>query len=124
MKAPLLLIPVLIVGLAGCGGSPHEKAIDSTIDLMAEMNDVLDGVKDVKSAEAALPKLKALRKKQDEAEKTMSALGAPAEDERESLEKPRKRFQEQMSRMVANQERLVQIPGVQQVLDQAMASGR
>ncbi len=94
-RPPPFLIPVLLA--AACGGEPdveapvselatHEGVTEAHIDAMEEMADILDGIRDRKSAEAARPRMEEIAKRVKEINDAEANLGAPSAAERARLD--------------------------------------
>ena len=92
IKSQMLTLSVSLAlaafALTSCGGKDdHESLARQSITLMSETVDVLDGVTDKASAEAAKPKLEAIVVKIEDIKKRMTALGEPDEATQEKLKK-------------------------------------
>lgn len=109
-----LLLPALL--LAACG-SRHEQAVAEYIDVLEDMNDVLDGVKDKKSAQAARPKLETLGKRMRALEEKMKQLPEPTEADVKRAEKRAGEMDKQMERLMANARRIEMNPELSDALE-------
>lgn len=81
---------VLVCGLAGCK-SKHEAAVDDANALMTELCDIIEGVTDDASAQAAIPKIESVGTRLKELGERARTLGTPPKEEQEKLQK---RYQE------------------------------
>jgi hypothetical protein len=108
------------MALAGCSDS-HDKVTADTLDIMADMNDVLDGVTDKASAEAAKPKLEAIGERMKDVKARADKLGEPSAEQQEQLKaKYEERMGKEMMRMFGNAMRVGTNPEIAVVLEDAM----
>jgi len=107
----------LLLPLAACGGihSP-EDAAKATVETVKDLNDVLDGVKDKASLQAAKPKLEAIKKRMEELQKSTEKFKSEGDGPKVSAEW-QKKMADQMSRLTANGLRLASIEGASEMLD-------
>jgi hypothetical protein len=90
MRIPWV-VPLLVA--AGCGGSSkpapdlstHEGIADAMIQAREELVDVLENIKDAKSAEAAKPALRRLAKRESQVYVALKKIGEPVGDEKKRL---------------------------------------
>ncbi len=109
------ILPLLLLA-AACGGGldSHEGALEAQIEVMNDMADTLKTIKDKKSAEAAKPKLLALKKRGDEIEKAMQKL--KGEPDPKAIEKMQADFAKAMKNFVEAMQGLPADPEVQKVM--------
>lgn len=104
---------------------PKEKdtfdiLIKAQLKLVNEMVDVMEKIKDVETAEQALPKMKGFEKTQKDLEARMKKLGKPDKEEEEALKKKyEKDFEKAIGRLFKEAGRLQGMPEVQKILDKA-----
>jgi hypothetical protein len=73
-------VPALFALVAGCGDiGSYEDVAKANLELQEEIVGILEGITDRESAEAALPRLKALEQRKLEIDAASAKLGAPAE---------------------------------------------
>jgi len=123
MRCLVCLLALLAFALPSCGGGDtHEKVSEEMIDLMAEVADILEGVTDEESAEAATTRLEKLGERAEELGQRAEALGDPDPEEEKRLEKKyEQRMQEISKSMAASMMRLSSQPEVLQAVEEAMA---
>lgn len=94
---PIGLTVLLLCSLGGCGKSKHEELAEENLALQSEFCDIMDGVTDQASADAAIPKLQKLGAR-------MIALG----DREETLGRPSKEELERINKKLAGQHEKLQ----------------
>ncbi|MGQ0612365.1 MAG: hypothetical protein ACT4PV_01245 [Planctomycetaceae bacterium] len=115
-----LALAALLFALAACGGiNSPEDAAEATVDTMKDLNDVLDGITDKASLQAAKPKLEAIKKRMKELAKSTEKLRSETGDPKLSPE-TQKKVTEQLSRWMANGVRLASIEGAEETLSEVM----
>ncbi len=116
-----LLLPALLL-FAGCPGGidTPEEAIHESVSIMEDMADVLEGVKDKKTAEAAKGKLQSLKKRMDEVEKAMSGMKTPEEPDEATIKKLAEPMMKAQERLGKEMMRIAMNPELAQVLEGAM----
>lgn len=72
--------------LTGCGGDPHEAAVQDMLDIMGEFDTILADVNDQASAEAMGPKVEKMSQRMDALAKEMNELEEPSEEKQRALE--------------------------------------
>lgn len=111
------LMFVLLCGVGGCK-SAHEAVAADSIALMNELCDVMEGVTDDASAQAAVPKIENLGARMKELVDRFNAAGTPDQAEAQRLMEKYKPQQEKLaSRMGIIHEKVKKYP----VLSQAFA---
>lgn len=81
----LASVMLLAACLSGCGDT-HESLAQEQVSAMKDMVATLEGVKDVDSARAAKPRLKALSERMNKINEKMSKLKMPTEAQRKAME--------------------------------------
>ena len=121
-KLTIAALMLSLMPLVGCGPSdPHEKAIVEMMECMEEMTEILAGVTDKASAEAAKPKLKAVNDRMTASKKNMDEIGKPDEAKEKMLkEKYEGRMKEMMPRMMKESMRVMMNPEFSAILADAM----
>jgi hypothetical protein len=115
-----VLVCGLALALVGCGDS-HEKIVADQVAVLSEMNDVLGGVTDEASVEAAKPKFEALGERAESINTRAEKLAAPSEEQVQAIrEKHNEPFQKEIGRMMANMTRLADKPEVVVAVQNAM----
>jgi len=108
------------MALVGCGDS-HDKVTADSLDVISDMNDVLDGVNDKASAEAAKPELEALGERMQDIKARAEKLGEPSAEQKQALEeKYKERMGKEVGRIFGNMMRVGMNPEIAGVLDDAM----
>jgi hypothetical protein len=116
----LALLPVL---LAACGGEPaapqgpdlgtHEGVTDAHIAALEEMADVADGIRDLKTAEAARPRMEALKRRMQEINHAEERLLPANPEERKRLDRKLEEAAERLEpRLKGTMERLKDDPAL------------
>ena len=82
--ALMIGMPVLAMLLSGCSDSCEESVAEQT-EAHEQLSDVLSGIVDTATLDAALPELRALSRKYLEAEALAKAAGEPDEERRREL---------------------------------------
>ena len=104
------LMLVLVCGLGGCK-SKHEALQDDAMAMLNELCDILDGVTDDASAQAAVPKIEKLGARMKELGERAKALGTPPKEEEERLKTKMTAYQEKLKkRMEAAGPKLERFP--------------
>lgn len=117
------LVVVLFCGLGGCK-SKHEAVADDMTAVMSEMCDILDGVTDQASAEAAVPKIEQLGTRMKDIVERAKALGTPPKEEQERIQKKMTDQQQKLqARMQANGQKMAQYPVLMQAFMKMMTGG-
>jgi len=123
MKALPLILAVALVGCGGKIDTPEEGAKAIT-DVLDDANDILDGVKDKRSAEAAKPKLEALSKRRREIEAQMSKANTKSSQlskrDMELTAEAQKDLMAQVMRLQGNMMRLSNDPEALEIVSKAM----
>jgi len=121
-KLTILALVLSLAPLSGCGPSdPHEKVMVDMLDCMEEVTEVLAGVTDKASAEAAKPKLEAFGERMKGIQKDMEEVGEPDKEKEEALkEKYEKRMKEVMGKFMKEGMRIGMNPELGAVLKEAM----
>jgi predicted RNase H-like nuclease (RuvC/YqgF family) len=102
---------VLLCALSGCGRSKHEAAVDDAIAIGNELCDILDGVKDKDSAQAAAGKIEKLGSRMKDLSERIKAMGEPSKEEQEKIGKKLDEQSEKLKkRMEANQAKFFTYP--------------
>ena len=96
MKKILLIILVLIVG---CATNPHESLMKDMIIVFNEMVEIIEGVTDESSADAAIGKLEKLSKKMVDIKTKKDKLGDPDEEMKKALAEYESKGEEAMARL-------------------------
>jgi DNA-binding NarL/FixJ family response regulator len=121
-------VSLLLTGLlcAACGGvSSHEDAMGQQIDIMDDMLDLLEGVNDKDSAEAAVPELKAIAERARKVAEQMKELPQPSAEEMKRLqEKHQKKLSERQGEIMKQLGKLMQYPELAKAWQDAMSSLR
>ena len=123
MKSPrrslLLIIPVLLL-LGGCADS-HDAAMQDSIDLLNEMVDIIESVKDEESAKAMEKKMERLSGKMKALQERMDKLGEPSPEKKAELKKKYEPKQKEAgARMVKAMMNLATKPELAQQIDKVM----
>jgi polyhydroxyalkanoate synthesis regulator phasin len=114
MNLRRLLLPALL--LAACG-SKHEQAVTEYLEVLEDINDILDGIKDKKSAQAARPKLERLATRMRTLQAKMEKLPEPTEADLKRAEKRSGELDKQMQRLMANSMRIGMNPELSDALE-------
>ena len=119
--ALVILAPCILFGCGGSGGDTMESLSEETVDLMGEFADILEGVTDKETAEAAKPKLMELGEKMQELQRRIEAIRVPTEEDTAAMMalpgamEARSRITQQAFRIGAN-------PELQGILEEALNS--
>ena len=124
MKHVGILIAVAgVLLVSGCGkGEPtHESVAEDMMDLLAKQVDIMEGITDAASAEAAKPKLDALLEELKELTEVAKKLGDPPKELEEELEKKYEpETKKLMERLMPVMMRLMADAEIQKVLEDTM----
>jgi len=111
----------MAIMLGGCGGDTHESLAQEGVSAFNEFASILEGVSDVESAKAAVPKLEAVGQKMADLKKRADALGKPTPEQNKALEeKFTKEMSTAMDKMMAASMKLADKPEVQKILEEPM----
>ena len=107
--------------LSACGGDPYEKAAKQSVNVMEDMVEILEGVTDKASAEAARGKLEKLVSKTKEMKADLMKLGAPTPEQQKKLMEMAQSLQAETQalsrRMVEALTKINSIPEAKAILD-------
>src|SRR5947207_4153100 len=99
--------------LAGCGGDSQKKAASDLVADVSKVNDILDGVSDTGTANAAVPKIDAITADVQQIKQRLAKLPAPTAAENDSIRaEVSPAMQREKSRSDANLQRLRDKPEV------------
>ena len=97
MKKILLIVLVLIVG---CTTDTHESTIIEMISTFDEMTEIIEGVTDESSADAAIGKLEKISKKMGDIKTRGEKLGDPDEATKKDLAEYESKMEEALGRLM------------------------
>ena len=97
MKKILLFVLVLIVG---CATDTHESTIKEVISTLDEMTEIIEGVTDESSAEAAIGKLEKISKKMGDIKTRVEKLGDPDEATKKDIAEYESKIEEALGRLM------------------------
>ena len=97
MKKILLIVLVLIVG---CTTDTHESTILEIISTFDEMTEIIEGVTDESSADAAIGKLEKISKKMEDIKTRVEKLGDPDEATKKELAEYESKMKEALGRLM------------------------
>ena len=97
MKKILLIVLVLIVG---CARDTHESTIIEMISTFDEMTEIIEGVTDESSADAAIVKLEKISKKMGDIKTRVEKLGDPDEATKKDLAEYESKMKEALGRLM------------------------
>ena len=118
LASTLLAVSIMLIG---CGGDSYESMASDSVSYYEEMASILEGVSDVESAKAAVPKLEAVGQKMADLKKRADALGKPTPEQNKALEeKFTKEMSTAMDKMMAASMKLADKPEVQKILEEPM----
>jgi hypothetical protein len=122
---PFGLTLVLLCGVSGCKSS-HDAIAADYIAIMNELADILDGVSDEASAQAAVPKIEKPSERTKELADRLTALGKTADrSEAERLAakyyEPRKKMAQRLN---DNYPKMQKYPALLQAYNKVTAAGR
>jgi uncharacterized lipoprotein YajG len=112
MKKLLALPLASVLLLAGCASDDAESLVKQTIAAMDETGQVMATVKDEPSAQAAVPRLKALAERRKKIEEKMAAVKTPPAAEQAELQKKyAARLTEVTTQLMQQAMRVSTVPG-------------
>ena len=117
-------VGVLCLLCAACGGSvdSHDDAMAAQIDLMEEMIEVLEGVTDEASADAAIPDMQALGKRGAEIAAQVKKLPQPSMKEMQAVQKKHAKRMQGMQQTLGQQfQKLAKYPKLGKAATEAMS---
>ena len=97
MKKILLIVLVLIVG---CTTDTHESTLIEIISTFDEMTEIIEGVTDESSADAAIGKLEKTSKKMEDIKTRVEKLGDPDEATKKELAEYESKMKEALGRLM------------------------
>jgi hypothetical protein len=114
-----LALPVLVALLAvGCASDDAESLVKQTITAMDETTQAMATVKDEASAQAAVPRLRALAERRKKIEEKMATAKAPPPAEQVELQKKyAARLSEATTGLLQEAMRVSTVPGGRIALD-------
>lgn len=121
MQFRLLLLPLLLLPLAfaACGGSsPHERQAKKIDSLAGDLVEVLEGIQDADSAQAAKGKLQKIAERLAKAIKEGNGLGEPSAEAQKAIEKKYIGPDSNTSRIGKEMQRVALIPGAAAALEE------
>lgn len=122
MRIPRFL-PLLVVAM-GCGGGlgSQDGIADAKISTMEDFVNILEGIKDKSSADAAKPKILEIKKRMEEIEAAAKKLGEPKGEDKTKAEAKLKAAQQKLEpRMQKAFERIQSDPEVMAAVASVMA---
>ena len=115
---------ILFCGMSGCKGTTHESLAEEQMALMNEMFDVMEGVTDAASAQAAKPKLEKISTRMKELGEKAKALGQPSAEEEQRL---KKKFEPELKKMMERffplMTKIGKFPELQEAMGKSMGGG-
>ena len=97
MKKILLFVLVLIVG---CATDTHESTIKEMISTFDEMTEIIEGITDESSADAAIGKLEKISKKMGDIKTRLDKLGDPDEATKKDIAEYESKMKEALGRLM------------------------
>ncbi len=120
-RLAVLFAACALVTLGGCGADTHDGLMTEQVNLMTELNETLDTVKDKASAEAAKSKIESIGEKMKSVEARAKAMEDPTpEAQTELLEKHQPQLAAQGMRLMGNRGRIMAIPEAAAIIESAM----
>ena len=115
----ILALPVLVALLAtGCASDDAESLVKQTITAMDETAQAMATVKDEPSAQAAVPRLRALAERRKKIEEKMATVKTPPPAEQAELQKKyAARLSEVTTRSCSEAMRVSTVPGGKAALE-------
>ncbi len=118
MKKTLVLPLLALLLSVGCASDDADSLVKQTISAMDETAQVMATVKDEASAQAAVPRLKALAEKRRKIEEKMAAVKTPPPAEQAELQKKyAARLSEVTATLMQEAMRVSNVPGGRAALD-------
>jgi hypothetical protein len=118
MKKTLLAPVLAALLLVGCASDDAESLVKQTISALEETGQALSTVKDEASAQAAVPRLKALAERRRKIEEKMAAVKTPPPAEQAELQK---KYAQPLSaattRLMQEAMRVSNVPGGRAAID-------
>ena len=122
MRYRVLILTLAAFLVPACGDS-HESAQEESMDVMDEMLEVVEGIKNSDDAKAAEEKLKELGEKWQAVVERVKELGEPSNEEAAELrEKFGKRQDELQQRLAKLMPKLMQFPDLGKAWADAMGN--
>lgn len=104
--------------LAGCASDDADSLVKQTIQAMDETSQVMATVKDEASAQAAVPRLRALAERRKKIEEKMAAVKTPPQAEQAELQKKyAARLSEVTTSLMQEAMRVSTVPGGKAALE-------
>jgi hypothetical protein len=111
---------VLVCGVSGCGSSAAEQTMKDTIAAENELADIMEGIKDDASAEAAIPKMEKVGERMKEIVRKVKSLKMTKDEEKKLQEKYKPEMEKMQERLKNATMNLVKkAPGKSQKVMQA-----
>ncbi len=119
-----LLLVGCIAMLAGCQANTHESLAKQQVKAMEEFADILDSVKDKRTATVAAPKLKRIAKRMKKIKERAEKLPPPTPEQAQKIAQTHLQSMKRMNSLMTFPMRMMNQPEAMAILEEALEEFR